>query len=123
MIKSAMFVLAVPDLIRSAAYYRDVLGCDIQEMGDPGWRFYVRDSCRIMAGECRDAMPVADTGDHSYFAYLVVDDADAFLARVKTAGADICKPIATEPWGMREFGVRTVDGHRMMIGQDIDAPA
>lgn len=120
MIKSAMFVLAVPDLKRSAAYYRDVLGFEIQEMGDPGWRFYVQDACRIMAGECRDAMPVADTGDHSYFVYLLVDDADAFLARVTAAGADICKSIASEPWGMREFGVRTIDGHRMMIGQDIE---
>ena len=73
-----------------------------------------------MAGECRDAMAVADTGDQSYFAYLVIDDADAFLARVTAAGADICKAIASEPWGMREFGTRTVDGHRMMIGQDLE---
>ena len=120
MIKSALFVLAVPDLQRSADYYRDVLGFEIQEMGDPGWRFYVRDSCKIMAGECRDAMPVADTGDHSYFAYLVVDDADAFHQHITAAGADICKPIKSEPWGMREFGVRTVDGHRMMIGHDLE---
>ena len=123
MIRSALFVLAVPDLQRSAEYYRDVLGFEIQEMGDPGWRFFVRDGCRIMAGECRDAMPVADTGDHSYFAYLVVDDADAFHDRVTAAGGDICKPIKSEPWGMREFGVRTVDGHRMMIAHDLDVPA
>jgi hypothetical protein len=29
------------------------------------------------------------------------------------------KPLASEPWGMREFGLRTVDGHRIMIGQDL----
>ena len=32
------FVLAVPDLARSGAFYRDVLGFEIREMGDPGWR-------------------------------------------------------------------------------------
>ena len=53
----AVFVLAVPDLARSAAFYRDVLGFDIRSMGDPGWRMYVRDECRIMAGECPDAIP------------------------------------------------------------------
>ena len=51
-----MYVLAVPDLARSSAFYRDVLGFEIQEMA-PGWLAYVKDSCRIMAGECPDAMP------------------------------------------------------------------
>jgi len=116
MIKHHMYVLAVPDLERSAAFYRDVLGFSIQEMGDPGWRMYVRDGCRIMAGECPDAMPAADTGYHSYFAYLEVDDADAWHARALAAGAEMVKALADEPWGMREFGVRTADGHRIMIG-------
>jgi predicted enzyme related to lactoylglutathione lyase len=121
MIRDHLYVLAVPDLERSAAFYRDVLGFEVREMGDPGWRMFVHDECRIMAGECRDAMPVADTGDHSYFAYLVVDDADAWHQRVVAAGADICKQLASEPWQMREFGVRTVDGHRIMIGHDLSA--
>ena len=120
MIKNAFFVLAVPDLKRSGDFYRDVLGFEVQEMGDPGWRLFVRDECRIMAGECRDAMPAADIGEHSYFAYLVVDDADAFMERAIAAGADICKPLASESWGMREFGVRTVDGHRIMIAHELD---
>ena len=114
------FVLAVPHLERSAAFYRDVLGFDIREMGDPGWRMYVRDACRIMAGECPDAMPAASLGDHSYFAYLVVDDVDTLHGKVAAAGAEIVKALRTEPWGMREFGVRTIDGHRMMFGQDTD---
>jgi uncharacterized glyoxalase superfamily protein PhnB len=64
-------------------------------------------------------MPAAQIGEHSYFAYFEVDDADAWFARVTGTGADICKQIANEPWNMREFGVRTVDGHRIMIGQDL----
>src|SRR4051812_35134773 len=119
MIHSHLYVLAVHDLQRSAEFYRDVLGFEIREMGDPGWRMFVRDECRIMAGECRDAMPVAETGYHSYFAYLVVDDADAWHGRVVDAGAEIVKPIASEPWQMREFGLRTVDGHRIMIGHEL----
>jgi len=37
----------------------------------------------------------------------------------EAAGAEIIKPLTTETWGMREFGLRTVDGHRIMIGQDL----
>lgn len=120
MIQRTMYVLAVRDLQASAAYYRDVLGFSIRGIGDDGWRLFERDGCRIMAGHCPDAVPAADLGDHSYFAYLVVDDADAHHADVVAKGADIIKSLRDEPWGMREFGIRTRDGHRMMFGQEID---
>ena len=54
-------VIAVPNLAASSAFYRDVLGFEIREMGDPGWRMFVNGGCRIMAGECPDAMPAPDT--------------------------------------------------------------
>jgi folate-dependent phosphoribosylglycinamide formyltransferase PurN len=91
-------------------------GFTIHRIDDPGWLFYENGACLIMAGECRDAMPARDIGDHSYVAYLVVDDVDAYHARVVAAGSETLKPLRDEPWGMREFGVRTVDGHRLMIG-------
>jgi uncharacterized glyoxalase superfamily protein PhnB len=119
MIRDHMYVLAVPDLERSGAFYRDVLGFEVREMGDPGWRMYVRDNCRIMAGECRDAIPAADIGYHSYFAYLMVDDVEPWHQRAVDAGAEIVKPLRTEPWGMREFGLRTADGHRIMVGHEV----
>jgi catechol 2,3-dioxygenase-like lactoylglutathione lyase family enzyme len=116
MIVEALHVIAVPDLARSLAFYRDVLGFEIREMGDPGWRLYVAGACHIMAGECRDALPPGELGDHSYFAYLVVDDVDAFHAGI-AGRAEITKAPRDEPWHMRELGLRTVDGHRIMIGQ------
>jgi predicted enzyme related to lactoylglutathione lyase len=121
MIRDHMYVLAVHDLERSAAFYRDALGFTVHDMGDPGWRMFVRDGCRIMAGACPDAMPPADTGFHSYYGYLVVEDADAELARAVAASAEITKAIRDEPWDMREFGLRTVDGHRLMVGHELAA--
>jgi uncharacterized glyoxalase superfamily protein PhnB len=112
-----MHVIAVPDLAASGAFYRNVLGFEIEEMSDPGWRFFVRDACRIMAGECPDAMPASALGDHSYFLYLMVDDAEAFHARAVANGAEITKSLRDESWGNREFGLRTIDGHRIMVGQ------
>lgn len=119
MITKTRYVLAVPDLARSGAYYRDVLGFTIREVGDPGWRFFIKDACCIMAGECPDAIPAADLGDHSYFAYIDVDDIDTYFDELKRNGAEFIKDLRSEPWGMREFGVRTVDGHRIMFGQEI----
>ena len=116
MITDAIYVLAVPDLAISATFYRDVLGFEIRELGDPGWRMFVKDACRIMAGECRDAMPPRDLGDHSYFGYFIVDDVDEYYERVQAAGCEFVKTLRDESWGMREFGIRTIDGHRIMIG-------
>ena len=76
MITSTNFVLAVQNLQASADFYRDVLGFEVREMGDPGWRIFAKDACQIMAGECPDETPASDIGDHSYFAYLYVDDID-----------------------------------------------
>ena len=115
-ITETLHVLAVPNLTRSADFYRDVLGFEIRDLA-PGWLMFVKDACRIMAGECPDALPPRELGDHSYFAYLVVDDVDAYHARVRSHAVELIKPLNDEPWGMREFGLRTADGHRIMLGQ------
>lgn len=118
-IQSTLYVIAVRDLDATATYYRDVLGFTVSEIGDPGWRMLTKDTCRIMAGHCPDAMSAGDLGDHSYFAYLVVDDVDAYYSTVLANGAELTKPLEDQPWKMREFGIQTIDGHRINIGQDL----
>lgn len=114
-ITQSRFVIAVPDLQKSAAFYRDVLGFTIHTIPDPGWLFYSCGNCTIMAGECPDAIPPTELGDHAYFAYLQVEDIDSLHATVCGAGAPICKPLRDEPWQMREFGLVTADGHKIMF--------
>ena len=120
MIQGTMFVLAVNDLASSANYYRDELGFSVREIGDDGWRIFEREGCRIMAGHCPDAIPPTETGDHSYFAYVIVDNADNYYEEFQSRNVEFIKTIASEPWNMREFGIRTVDGHRIMFGQDLE---
>ncbi len=120
MINRTIHVLAVRDLQESSAYYRDVLGFSIKDIGDDGWRMFERDNCQIMAGHCPDSLPGAELGDHAYFAYFVLGDAEAYYSSITTNNADVTKTLRDEPWGMREFGIRTIDGHRIMFGQEID---
>lgn len=90
-------VLAVLDLERSARYHRDVLGFEVREIGDPGWRFFVRDDCFVMAGECPDALPPEQLGDHSYFAYLVVDGIDQLYAELTAKGVTLAVALLYPP--------------------------
>ena len=114
-IAKTSFVIAVPDLKSSAAFYQDVLGFVVHTISNPGWLFYTSGDCTIMAGECPDAIPPRKLGDHAYFAYLQIDEIDSFYESVLAAGAEICKRLRDEPWGMREFGLVTIDGHRIMF--------
>ncbi|MCC6606013.1 MAG: VOC family protein [Anaerolineae bacterium] len=118
-ITSTMFVIAVNDLMATAVYYRDVLGFTVREIGDDGWRIFQKDSCEIMAGHCADATPARELGDHSYFAYVRMDEVDTYYAQVAANGARILKKPRSEPWGMREFALQTLDGHRIMFGTKI----
>jgi len=110
------FVLAVPDLKVSAEFYRTALGFTVREMA-PGWLFFERNDCSIMVGECPDAIPARELGDHSYFGYIVVEGIAELYHSVQAAKAEVIKTLRDEPWGMSEFGVRTVDGHRIMFGE------
>ncbi|MEZ5429486.1 MAG: VOC family protein [Pyrinomonadaceae bacterium] len=111
-------VLAVQDLAVSVDYYTRILGMEV-DFTAPGWAFLSRGSFRLMLGECADTMPAHETSDHSYFAYVTVEGIDEFFAEVVEKGATLTQRLADKPWGMREFGVRTPDGHRIMFGQEI----
>lgn len=109
------YVLAVHDLQGSSRFFQD-LGFKV--IAEPeGWIFVERDNCMVMLGECRNALPPGKLGDHSYFGYLRVDDADGYYEDVRVRGIGVLSPIETKPWGMREFSVMSPEGHRLMIGQ------
>jgi catechol 2,3-dioxygenase-like lactoylglutathione lyase family enzyme len=110
--------LAVPDVERSATWWTDVMGFE-RWMEPEGWVFVRRGRCSIMLGECPDAIAPADLGDHQYFAYIELDDVDSYHAMVSARGGEVIFPPSDKPWKMREMGVRTPDGHRVMFGQDI----
>jgi uncharacterized glyoxalase superfamily protein PhnB len=111
-------VLAVKDLAASVAFYRSMLGFTL-DFEVTGWAFLSRNRFQVMLGECADAMSAHQTGDHSYFAYVTVDGVDELYHELSAKGVTRVQEIADKPWGMREFGVRTPDGHRIMFGQKI----
>jgi hypothetical protein len=110
------FVLAVPDINRSARYFHDVLGFQINWEEATDWRLVERDSVRIMLGQCPTDMHPSAIGSHNYFGYLDVGDVDGLYAEFTTRGATCSAPKDTH-YGMREIVVTTPDGHRLVCGQ------
>lgn len=117
-ITEVRFVLAVLDLAKSTAYYTSVLGLNV-DFTAPGWTFLSRGRFRVMLGECTDAIPPGELGDHSWYGYVTVTDATALFSEYQATGAEFTQQLSDKPWGMREFGIRTIDGHRIMFGQEL----
>jgi catechol 2,3-dioxygenase-like lactoylglutathione lyase family enzyme len=120
MMSAWAFVLAVRDLDHSAAYYRDVLGFRILWEEGTDWRLAERDGVRLMLGHCPDEKPATEIFPHNWFGYLETDDVDALRAELVGRGAECSEPWE-QPYGMREIIVTTVDGHRIVFGQEIGA--
>jgi uncharacterized glyoxalase superfamily protein PhnB len=112
-------VLAVRDLEVSTRYYMDVLGFQKDPIDGPGWSFLTRDKFHVMLGECVDERPASELENHSYFAYWNVEGVDELFAEFLSNGAILTSHPTNKPWGLREFGLKTPDGHRIVCGEVI----
>ena len=112
-------VLAVRDLGASTRYYLDVLGFERDAVDVKRWSFLSRGSVKLMLGECADEVDAADIGSHSWFLRVIVEGVDDLFQDVSSRGADILSAPATRGYGLREFVVRTPDGHRIMFAERV----
>ena len=109
-------VLAVKDLKVEADYYLDKLGFE-RDFTAPGWEFLSFGDFKVMLGECSDEITAEESGNHSWFAHVVIKNVDEVYAEFIERGAKILSRIENKPWGIREFSVVTPDGHRIVFGQ------
>jgi catechol 2,3-dioxygenase-like lactoylglutathione lyase family enzyme len=115
-IHETRYVLAVKDLQASVNFYIEKLGFTT-DWAHEGWHQLSRNGIVVMLGECADDRSAFETRNHSYFAYIVVTGIDDLFREFFDKGVDLLSHPADKPWGLREFGIRTIDGHRMMFGQ------
>jgi len=116
---STRHVLAVNDLAVATEYFLSVLGFE-RDFSIDGWEFLSFGDFQLMLGECPDDIPASETFNHSYFAHILVADADAIYSEFERNGASFSSEISDKPWGLREFGVVTPEGHRMIFGHEIE---
>jgi predicted enzyme related to lactoylglutathione lyase len=113
----ARSVLAVRDLALATRFFTEVLGFTNDVENPAGWSFLARDDVRVMLGECPDEMLAEQTGNHSWFVHIIMEGLDAYHRDVVRRGAQVLTPPTDRPWGLREFVLRTPDGHRMVFGE------
>ena len=90
-------VLAVKDLGVETDYYIEKLGFD-RDFTVPGWEFLSFGDFKVMLGECADATVARDTGDHSWYANVLVENVDDVYREFIDRGAEILSPIEDKTW-------------------------
>jgi predicted enzyme related to lactoylglutathione lyase len=104
-------VLHVPDVVVTAAFYRDVLGFT-WDFGDDTYAVVWRDNSAIHSVKDQ----TSPSGIHLF---QWVKDVDAYYDEVVGRGAFIAKEPTNQPYGIREFGVSDVNGVGIVFGQEI----
>lgn len=112
-------VLAVNDFDSAVKYFTEKLGFTLKNTIG-GWAFLHIDNFHLMVGDCQGEVPAKETNNHALFAYVNCEGIDELYEQYKERGVLFNQTISNKPWGLREFGVETPEGHRIMFGQEIN---
>lgn len=120
-------VLLVRDVVKAAGYYTDKLGFKSERFwGEPPMFTIIwRDGVALMLNQVGAGDDFRPNGvyDGRFSVYVDVNDADALHAELQVRGADIVCAPEDQPYMMREFQVRDLDGHLLGFGHDISRQA
>ena len=105
-------VLHVPDVMGTAAFYRDVLGFT-WDFGDDIYAVVWRDNSAIHF--VKDNM--SPRGIHLF---QWGERRRRLLQRDRRSRASIAKEPTNQPYGIREFGLSDVNGVSIVFGQEIE---
>ncbi len=120
-------VLAVPDVHRSLAFYRDVLGfhVDLVEGDPPVHARVVADPSYASPTIHIRFEPLApgQAVNPSVALWMhVARDLDALFERYRSRGVEVHRAPVDQPWGLRQFIVRDGDGYLLSFSAEIPAP-
>jgi catechol 2,3-dioxygenase-like lactoylglutathione lyase family enzyme len=121
-------ILGVSRVRRTAEYYRDVLGFDLDPddgvfapspAESDGVYAIVERGGALLHFQIRrgPAPPERERGAHERDVYLYVDQLDQLHAELVGRGAKIIQPPQLAPYGIREFVIEDLDRHRIAFGE------
>jgi uncharacterized glyoxalase superfamily protein PhnB len=120
-------VLFVDDLEVALAFYRDVLGLEVQFHDDVSAMFLLGSVAlfvmQVSRGSEQLAGEVTDIPRRSGATTLLcapTDDVDALYNDLLTRGVNFITEPVSQPWGMRTANFKDPDGHFWEIFQKID---
>ena len=114
----------VPDVVRTAEYYRDVLGFDIAGYwGEPPEFVIVsRDLVELFFNRADQSEVRTGRAAGAYDAYIRVVAVDDLASELRTHGAEILEGPENRVYGQRELVIRDCNGLILAFGEEIRTP-
>ena len=124
----------VPDVVKTAQYYRDILGFEIAGYWDgqqanmttdppPYFAIVWRDDVQVFFGRGEASSSELARTDGGYHAYFHIEGVDALAAELHSRGAAIIDGPEDRIYGERKVVVRDCNGFVLAFGQDISQRA
>ena len=117
-------ILGVRNVRKAVEYYTNVLGFELPNPifegvaeGEGGvYAIVHREAIEIHLQIRRRELFADERESIESDAYLFVADADALYDELKGRGARIVRVIQDEPYGLRDFTIEDLEGHRIVFG-------
>lgn len=121
--EAAVPEFTVPDVVKTAEYYRDVLGFKIAGYWGEPPVFVIIYRDRVQLFFARANQPEVRTGRArgAYDAYLRVAGLDALAAELRGSGANILEGPVEREYNQRELIVQDCNGLILCFGEEIRA--
>ncbi|HEY4320954.1 MAG TPA: VOC family protein [Gemmatimonadales bacterium] len=74
----------------------------------------------VMLGTSKAGFNVPRPGDLSVYVHVRVEDVEMHYARTEAFAAKILLPLATYPYGERQYTVEDIGGHRWTFSQSVE---
>ncbi|MCB0544190.1 MAG: VOC family protein [Saprospiraceae bacterium] len=111
--------LVVKDVVKTAEYYRDVLGFRLINyvLDPPVYAMMERDGFQVHFGQADgDIIKANDQFRKIAHDFIIwAPEIDRFFEEVTGKGAEIVEGITTRVYGSREFVIRDCDGHKILV--------
>jgi len=124
--RAVVLSLTAKDLLRSVAWYRDVLGFTVDNVrerdGKPAAASLRSGAARIFLNQDDGGRGWERVkGEGVSITFDTAQDVDAIAARIKSSGWTLAMEPADMPWGVRMLRVQDPDGYRLGIWRPLSA--
>jgi hypothetical protein len=123
--EAAVPQFTVPDVVRTAEYYRDVLGFQILGYWrtPPVFAIVRRDTVEVFFNRANQSQVRTGRAEGAYDAYFHVAGVEALAAELRSRGAEIIDGPTAREYEQLELVVRDCNGLILAFGEDTGAGA
>ncbi len=114
----ASVILPVTNVLKTAEYYRDILGFTISFQWEEPPTYAVVNRDEAVGIHFTESDEILNQSHPKL--YIFVHDPDAVFMEFRKTGANIIEPISDMKYGMREFVIEDLNGYKLVIGKGIN---